>query len=131
MLKYTALLTAFILILAGCTSDSAPDPTSGPLVVIGESPTSTRTSTNTTATTRALIDPAECSGADLYGVVEDYPEAYDGLTDAVEATRMVIIEAAVSCDFATLITLAAVAFPEGGPGADRTEQIFGGATTDF
>jgi hypothetical protein len=129
VLKLTALLAAFILILAGCTSDSAPDPASGPLVVIGT--TSTRTSTSTTTTTRVLIDPTECSGADLHGEVENYPGAYDGLTNAVWATRKAIIEAALSCDFATLMTIAAVPFPELGPGADRTESIFGGATTDF
>jgi hypothetical protein len=134
VLKYTALLAAFILILAGCTSESTPDSTSGPLVVIGTAPTSPTPSPNTpdtSTTTRAWIDPAKCSSADLDGVVEDYPEAYEGLTDAVATTRRAIIEAALSCDFAALTALAAVGFPELGPGADRTEQIFEGATTNF
>jgi hypothetical protein len=93
------LLVGLILLLAGCTSDSAPDPASGPLVVIGISPTPARTTTTMTTTTRASIDPTQCSAVDLHGEVEDYPGAYDGPTNPAEATRKAIIEAALSCDF--------------------------------
>jgi hypothetical protein len=97
-------------------------------VVIGT--TSTRTSTSTTTTTRALIDPTKCSSADLHGEVENYPEAYDGLPDPVEATRKAIIEAALSCDFDTLMTID-VPHVEQGTWSEDRPSIFEGVTTDF
>ncbi|MCL1601137.1 MAG: hypothetical protein M3112_06345 [Actinomycetia bacterium] len=130
MSKLVVLLVGLILLLAGCTSDSAPDPASGPLVVIGTSPTPTRTTTTTTTTPRASIDPTECSAVDLDGEVEDYPGAYDGLTNPAEATRKAIIEAALSCDFDALMVIPVV-FPEYGPAGEDRTYIFGGVTTDF
>jgi hypothetical protein len=128
--RLVALLVGLVLLLAACTSDSAPDPANGPLVVIGTSPTPTRTTTTTTTTTRASIDPTQCSAVDLNGEVENYTEAYDGLTNPAEVTRKAIIEAALSCDFDALMALPVV-FPKYGPaGVDRT-FIFEGVTTDF
>jgi hypothetical protein len=126
--RLVVLLVGLVLLLAACTSDSAPGPTSGPLVVIGTSPTPT--TTTTTTTTRASIDPTQCSAVDLNGEVENYPKAYDDLTGPAEATRKAIIEAALSCDFGALMVIPVV-FPEYGPaGVDRT-FIFEGVTTDF
>jgi len=128
MLRPGVLLLGLVLLLAGCTSDSAPDPASGPLVVIGTSPTPTRTTTTTT--TEPPIDPTQCSALDLNSEVEDYPEAYDGLPKPVEATRMAIIEAALACDFATLMTID-VPHVEQGTWSEDRPSIFGGVTTDF
>jgi hypothetical protein len=126
--RLVVLLVGLVLLLAGCTSDSAPDPASGPLVVIGTSPTPTRTTTTTTTT--PPIDPTQCSAVDLNGEVEDYPGAYDGLTNPAEATRNAIIEAALSCDFDALMAIPVV-FPEYGPAGEDRTYIFDGVTTDF
>jgi hypothetical protein len=97
-------------------------------VVTGTSPTPTRTTTTTT--TEPPIDPTQCSAIDLNGEVENYPVAYDALTDPVEATRTAIIEAALSCDFATLMSIDVPHVEEGTWSEDRP-SIFGGVTTDF
>lgn len=101
-------------------------------MVIGTSPPPPLTSTSSasTSTTEPPIDPTQCSAVDLDGEVENYPGAYDGLPDPVWATRKVIIEAALSCDFDTLMT---IDVPDVAPEAWRQDRpsIFGGVTTDF
>ncbi len=97
-------------------------------MVIGTSPTPTRTTTTTT--TKPPIDPTQCSAFDLNGEVEEYVGAYDGLPDPVEATRTAIIEAALSCDFDTLMTID-VPHVEQGTWSEERPSIFGGVTTDF
>jgi hypothetical protein len=76
------------------------------------------------------IEPTQCSAVDLNGEVENYPEAYDGLPKPVEATRKAIIEAALSCDFDTLMTID-VPHVEQGTWSEDRPSIFGGVTTDF
>jgi hypothetical protein len=126
--RLVVLLVGLVLLLAGCISASTPDSTSGPLVVIGTSPTPTRTTTTTT--TEPPIDPTQCSAIDLNGEVEEYLGAYDGLPKPVEATRKAIIEAALSCDFDTLMTIDVPHVEQGTWSEDRL-SIFGGVTTDF
>ena len=122
------LLLGLTLLFAGCTSNSAPESPSGPLVVIGTSPIPTMTTTTTS--TDPPIDPTQCSAIDLNGEVENYPGAYEGLPNQVWATRKVIIEAALSCDFDTLMI---IDVPDVAPEAWRQDRpsIFGGVTTDF
>jgi hypothetical protein len=133
VIKPGVVIFGLTLLMAGCTGGSIPDTTVPPVVVIGTTvvpsplppPPSTPTSTS-----EAPLDPTHCSAADLNRQVEDYPRAYDGLTDRADATRKAIIEAALSCDFAALTALA-VPLIEQAPGGKSAPLVFSGVTRDI
>lgn len=130
------LVIAVALTATACTGSesvgttSVTDPVTTTLAPATTQATTTSSATTSTTTTTSAEGPLpeECSAHDLDPeALEAYPPSYEGLPEVVATTRARLIEAAVACDFDTLIELAF----DGGEADGGHDHIFSGAVYDF